>query len=94
MISLYALNKIGAIPNMVNVLLSVDEFSHYINEARSRLFVCWDVVYQTATEKLYETTAEKVIVLEQKNYLPPMKKLLYGLKKRSVVKYSDTVIVE
>lgn len=91
-ISLYALNKIGAIPNMVNVLSSADEFAHYINEAKSRLFVCWDVFYQTATEKLSETTAEIVIVVEPKNYLPLMKKLLYGLKKKSVVKYSDTVI--
>lgn len=91
-ISLYALNKIGAIPNMVNVLSSADEFAHYINEAKSRLFVCWDVFYQTATEKLSETTAEIVIVVEPKNYLPPMKKLLYSLKKKSVVKYSDEVI--
>lgn len=90
--SFYALNKIGAIPNMVNVLSSADDFKRYINEVESNVFVCWSVFYKTATEKIAETTAEKVVVIEPSNYLPTLKKILYKLKKSPSINYSDSII--
>lgn len=90
--SFYALNKIGAVANMVNVLSSASDFKKYINEVNSKVFVCWNVFYKTATEMIKETSAKKVVVIEPTNYLPPIKKFLLNLKKKPTVKYSDSVI--
>ena len=90
--SLYALNKIGAIPNMVNVLSSAEDFKRYINEVDSKVFVCWNVFYNTATEKLSETSAKSVVVIEPSNYLPSIKKMLFKLRKSPKINYSSTVL--
>lgn len=90
--ALYALNKIGAIPNMVNVLSSADDFKRYINEVDSKVFVCWNVFYNTATEKLNETSAKVVVVIEPSNYLPSVKKALFKLKKSPKINYSNTIL--
>ena len=90
--SFYALNKIGAVPNMVNVLSSADDFKRYINEVESNIFVCWNVFFDTASQKLKETTAKKVIVIEPGNYLPGIKKLLFKLKKSPKINYNNTVL--
>lgn len=91
-ISLYALNKIGAIPNMVNVLSSAEEYKHYINEANSKLFVCWSNFYATAGPILGQTTAKKTLLIDPLNYLPPVKRVLAKLKTHGKHSYGDGTI--
>lgn len=91
-ISFYALNKIGAIPNMVNVLSSADEYVDYINEVESKIFVCWESFYNVATEKLNETNINTVIVINPSNYLPLSKKIMFAIGKKWHITYSNKII--
>lgn len=91
-ISLYALNKIGAIPNMVHVQSSADEYRHYINEAESKLFVCWANFYPTVAPILSQTTAKKILLIDPLNYFPPIKKLMAKLAKRKKQPVGDGII--
>ena len=91
-ISFYALNKIGAIPNMVNVLSSADEYVDYINEVESKIMVCWEPFYKVVTEKLNETNINTVIVINPSNYLPFSKKIMFAIGKKWHITYSDKII--
>lgn len=84
-ISFYALNKIGAISNMINVLSTADEYVDYINEVGSKVLVCWEPFYKTATMKLNKTNVDTVIVIYPGNYLPFSKRILLSIKKKTVL---------
>lgn len=91
-ISFYALNKIGAISNMINVLSTADEYVDYINEVGSKVLVCWEPFYKTAIMKLNETNVDTVIVINPGNYLPFSKRILLSIKKKSRIMYSNKII--
>lgn len=78
--SFYALDRLGAVCNFMNVLSSADEFEAYLNEAESKILVCWNTFYKTATEKLSNTEVEKVVVIDPLSYLPPIKSFLVHFK--------------
>ena len=58
----YALNKIGAVANMIHPLAGKDETINYINEVRSRIVVIFDGNYETIADDIKKTSVEKVIV--------------------------------
>lgn len=60
--SFYALDRLGAVCNFMNVLSSADEFEAYLNEAESKVLVCWNTFYKTATEKLSNTAVKKLLL--------------------------------
>lgn len=78
--SFYALDRLGAVCNFMNVLSSADEFEAYLNEAESKVLVCWNTFYKTATEKLSNTAVKKVVVVDPLSYLPPVKSFLTRFK--------------
>lgn len=94
--SFYALDRLGAVCNFINVLSSADEFVAYLNEAESKILVCWDTFYKTATEKLSNTEVTKVVVIDPLSYLPPVKSFLARFKSHQqnisdaiAIKWSD-----
>lgn len=91
-IALYALNKIGAIPNMINVLSSSDEYKDYIIEVESKYFVCWSVFFDKAKSIIDDTNVSKVIIIDPFNYLPFFKRTIAKLKSKDTIAYSDKII--
>lgn len=91
-ICLYALNKIGAVSNMINVLSSADEYVDYINEVESKVFVCWKTFYNVASDKFAETGVKKIVIIDPGNYLPFYKKIAYILKDKERMEYTDKII--
>ena len=57
----YALNKIGAVACVVNVLSNVGDLYHYLKECKSRYFVTLDMFYDKAYEAAKKYGVNKLI---------------------------------
>lgn len=80
----YALNKIGAIANMIHPLAGKQEILHYLNEVESNIAVLFDGTYEIIGHSIGETSIKHAIVVSAADSLPIGVKLLYGLKHKSV----------
>ena len=79
----YALNKIGAVANMIHPLAGKEETINYINEVKSRVVVIFDKAYEAIADSVSDTTVEKIIVASPKDELPFALKTAYSIKVRS-----------
>ena len=77
---IYALNKIGAVANLIHPLAGKDETLHYINEVQSKIVVIFDGAYSTVSDEIGTTSAEHVIVASPADSLPVPLKIAYRLK--------------
>ena len=78
----YALNKIGAIANMIHPLAGKEETINYLNEVESKIAVIFDAAYETLAADIGKTKVEKAIVVSPSNSLPLMLKAAYRIKVR------------
>ena len=69
-ISFYALNKIGAIPNMVPVLASEEEFKHYLSEVPAKNFIMFRDFYYKVKDILPKTSIDRTIIASPTTYIP------------------------
>jgi len=76
----YALNKIGAVANMIHPLAGKEETLNYLNEVKSRVAVIFDGAYDTIANDIDKTSVEKVVVASPADSLPFAIKIAYGLK--------------
>ena len=76
----YALNKIGAVANMIHPLAGKEETINYLNEVQSRIAVIFDGAYDAIANDMGKTSVERVIVASPADSLPVHLRILYGLK--------------
>ncbi len=76
----YALNKIGAVANMIHPLPGKDEMIFYLNEVKSRIAVIFDGAYKTIANDISKTGVENVIVASPADSMPIALKVAYYLK--------------
>ena len=76
----YALNKIGAVANMIHPLAGKNETAFYVNEVKSRIVVIFDGAFDAVADVLPTTSAQKVIVVSVGDSLPLLKQAAYSLK--------------
>ena len=69
-ISFYALNKIGAIPNMIPVLASEEEFKHYLSEVPAKNFIMFRDFYSKIKDVIPKTSIERTIITSPSTYIP------------------------
>ncbi len=79
----YALNRLGAIVNMVDPRTDLDGTHHYIEEVNARLVVCIDAVYPRIVKAIPGTEVRDVVVISPADSLPQPTKLLYRLKNKA-----------
>ena len=70
LISFYALNKIGAIAEMVHPLSSEVEIKNYLNATGSVMLVMIDLCYEKIKNIIHETNVYKTIVVSAKDSMP------------------------
>ena len=70
LISVYALNKIGAICEMIHPLSSEEEIKTYVNNTGSVMLVMIDFCYEKVKNILHDTNIYKTIVVSVKNSMP------------------------
>lgn len=95
-ISFYALNKIGAVANMIHPLSSEKEIEFYLNEVNSKIMLVVDMNYKKILNIKDNTALEKVIVVSPSNSMPLFLKagykVVYESKYDFKIEYNDTYI--
>ena len=89
----YALNRIGAIPNMIHPLSASHEIAFYLNVSHSKAIVTLDQFYYKVEQILPDLNATcRIIIAKIGDELPGIKKALFPLTKtaRSVQKLPKT----
>jgi len=95
LISIYALNKIGAICNMVHPLSSEEEIKNYINATKGKYLLMIDLCYEKVLNIKDETKLRKVIVVSASDSMPFLMKVGYNVTQKHKykrVKYNHTFI--
>lgn len=82
----YALNKIGAVINMVSVLASENELVNYIQEANSNVVVALNLFNEKLIAALPKTSCRKVINVSLSTSMPFVVKTVFNLKTNIVTK--------
>ena len=75
----YALNKIGAIANMVDLRMKGNMLKDAINEVNSKLMVGCDLFSENINEIINDTKLNKVIITSPSDSMPLILKQLYKL---------------
>lgn len=89
----YALNRIGAIPNMIHPLSAPNEIAFYLNVSHSKAIVTLDQFYYKIEQILPDLKDScRIIIARIQDELPGVKKALYPVTKtaRSVQKLPRT----
>lgn len=81
-IMFYALNKIGAVANMIHPLKSENEIKDYINETNTKLLLMFDGNYEKVKNIIDDTSLENVIVCSAANSMPLAIKIPYTLSSK------------
>ena len=90
--SFYALNRIGAIANMIDPRTSQDGIREYLKEVDSKVVVTLDVAYEKVKEAVAGTSVDKVVIISPADSLPVIKKQLFKLTKGVKIKENTTCI--
>ena len=78
-IALYAINKIGAISNMIHPLSSEKEIEHYLIESKSKILVMIDMSYKKVNNIINQTMLEKCIIVSPKDSMPLAMQIGYSI---------------
>lgn len=81
---MYALNKIGAVPNFVNVLSTAEEFEEYFKDAKSDVIVTLDLFGKNVFEAADKYGARTVIVTSLADGMPAATAMGFKLKTRKL----------
>ena len=86
--SIYALNRLGAIVNLIDVRSDTKTIKNYINETNTKIFISLDNFLPQVDEAIKNTGVEKVITISPLNSIS-IKGLYEGVKKELRTKKSN-----
>lgn len=78
-ISFYAVNKIGAIANMLHPLSAEQEIKAYLNSTKSVMLITIDLSYEKIKNIIDETSIYKPVIVSARDSMPPLLGLGYYL---------------
>ena len=78
-IAFYAINKIGAIANMVHPLSAEEEIKHSLNATKSVMLIAINVSCKKVMNIIEETDVYKTVVVSPGDSMPPLLKFGYNL---------------
>lgn len=79
LISFYALNKIGAVANMLHPLLSENEIKNALKEYSSVMVVAMDICYKQLRNIIKDTNVYKTIIISAKDSMGMITKFFYKI---------------
>ncbi len=85
-IAFYALNKIGAIANMIHPLSAEEEIKHFCNVTNSQYIITIDIAFNKINHIFESTVLKKCIIVSAKDSMPLYMKIGYQLTKGRKVK--------
>lgn len=90
MISFYALNKVGAIANMIHPLSAENEIKYYLNLVQSEYVICIDLSFNKINHIANQTALKKCIVVSVGDSMPLPMKMVYHFTKGRKIKLEDS----
>ena len=78
----YACSKIGAVINLISVLAGEQELVHYLNEAKSKVFIALDLFNDKIINALPQTSVKTVVNMSLAESMPLHIKTVFKLKTR------------
>lgn len=91
--SFYALNKIGAIPVLVEPRMAKERIEYFIKMVKAEYVVMLDLVYPKVVDIIAKLGVKKVLVVKPTSSLPPvlhlLKKMTNLVKKNGKIRYND-----
>ncbi len=85
---IYAVNKIGAVCNVIHPLSDKDEIENAAKLTQSNLIFTTDASYSTVSQ----TNIPNIVVCEVSNSMKTVLKTLYNIKNRKAMNYAPSVI--
>lgn len=82
-LTVYALNRIGAVANIVHPLSGQEEIKHYINSSASRVLLCMDMCVPKIKAVVNETDLSRVIVASAGESMPVALKTAYSFTNKN-----------
>lgn len=73
----YAINRIGAVANYINVLSSVEDMKKYFLEADSKVVISLDLFGKNVLEAIEDTLVQKVIIFSLADWMPTLTRLIF-----------------
>ncbi|MGN0706658.1 MAG: class I adenylate-forming enzyme family protein [Faecalibacterium sp.] len=89
----YAADMLGATLNLVDPRYSPEGICAYIQEVRSRLLICLNVVYERCRQAARRTSVEKILVISPADSLPLPMAIGYRLTSPDKNRYASNVIL-
>ncbi len=86
LISFYAINKIGAVSNMIHPLSAENEIKYYVNTSSSKYIITIDIAFNKINHILKETNLKKVVLVSASDSMPTARKCGYLLTKQRKIK--------
>ena len=93
--AVYALNRIGAVANMVDPRTSTEGIKEYIVEVNANFVLCIDVAYPKIEKAINGTAVKKIIITSPADSLPQPKKFIFNVAnkiKGTVPKFGSNCI--
>lgn len=92
--TLYAINEIGAIANMIHPLSSEKEIEDYLNQSHSKIILCVDVSYPKVEAIIKNTEVEQVVVVSPTRSMATIVRAIYKITKgrKNHIKKSQHVL--
>lgn len=88
----YALNRLGAIANMVDPRTNIDGLREYIKESDANIVFTVDLAYPAIKKAIKGTSVKQIITVSPAASLPQLKQILYHVKNKS--QKFDTGVLE
>ena len=82
----YALNKIGAVSNFINVMSNQKDMVEYLNDADSELVVTLDLFANNVVAAAKQSKVNRVIVYSLEEWMPKRTAHMYRFKTRNIDK--------
>lgn len=79
-ISIYALNRIGAVANILHPLSAQEEIKNHINRVGSKVVLCVDICAEKLSAIIDKTPVRKAVIASAGESMPKLMKALYALK--------------
>ena len=92
-ISIYALNRLGAVGNIVHPLSAQEEIKNYLVSCKCRFLLCVDKCVEKIEKIREETYLEKIIVADASCSMPLPLKVLYNLKNKYALPQNEKYIL-
>lgn len=85
-IAFYAINKIGAVANMIHPLSAENEIKYFLNVSKSKYIITIDIAFNKINHIAKDTNLKKCIAVSAKNSMPMYLKIGYQLTKGRKIK--------